>query len=172
MKNMADQPGVKGLVYNGDLYGIYMRLNRFLEELWKCASSSVPYMSIADQQRFAKYLDSIDSYRAWIQAQPELDLPETAPKNYPLPAKCPWTEVESDDINDLLRQLDDTMVELTNSQSARMPCRLISYDELRLTDYIAKMRQFLTGYIQKVQPLDIPESSPRDVVSGQGKTGV
>jgi hypothetical protein len=129
-------------------------------------------MSVADQARLAKYLDSVDTYRAWVQAQPELDLPETAPKNYDLPPKCPWTRVESDDINDLLRQLDDTMEELSNSQSARMPCRMISYDEKRITDYIEKMRNFLVNYIQKVQPLDIPESSPRNAVSGPGSGGV
>jgi hypothetical protein len=164
--------GVKGKVYNGDVFGIYLRMNRFLQELWKCASSSVPYMSTADQTRLAKYLNSIDAYVAWVQAQPELDLPETAPKDYALPSKCAWTNVESDDIDDILRQFDDAITELVNSQSARQPCRLISYDEDRITGYVEKMRRFLLDYIQKVQPLDIPESSPRDVVSGPGTGGV
>jgi hypothetical protein len=164
--------GIKGKVYNGDVYGIYLRMNRFLEELWKSASSSVPYMSKADQTRLEKYLDSIDAYVAWVQAQPELDLPETAPKEYALTPKCPWTRVESDDIDDILRQFDDSIEELINSQSARQPCKLITYDEQRTTAYVEKMRRFLLDYIQKVQPLDIPESSPRDVPAGTGKGGV
>ena len=164
-------PEIKGIVYNGDVFGIYLRLNRFLEELYKAASSSVPYMSGADQTRLATYLNSVDKYVEWVQAQPELDLPETAPKAYELPAKFAWTRVESDDLDDLLRQFDDAITELTNSQSARQPCRLISYDQARITSYIEKMRRFLLDYIQIVQPLDLPESSPREPLSGAGKLG-
>jgi hypothetical protein len=170
---MADTGvGIKGQVYNGDVVGIYNRVIRFSEEMWKCASSSVPYLSTADQARLGKYLDAIDAYNAWVQAQPELDLPETAPKSYVLDTPPATAEVESDDLNDVIRMMTDMKDELINSQSARMPCRLVSFDAVRLTDYVSKIRKFLTDYIQKVQPLDLPESSPRDAVSGTGKVGV
>ena len=165
---MADAP----YVTNGDVYGLYLRLDRYLTELYKCASNSVPYVSVADQQRIMSYFDAADRYVDWMQREPELDLPETSPKPYALPARCAWTRVESDDLNDLLRLMDDTMTELVGSQSARMPCRLISYDQVRFTAYIAKMRDFMLGYIQQIQPLDFPESSPRDIQSGPGKGGV
>ena len=66
-------------VYNDDIAGVYRRINRFLEELQKSASSNVSDVNKFDLDRIKSYIESLTKYIDWIIAQPQLDLPETHP---------------------------------------------------------------------------------------------
>ena len=82
------------------------------------------------------------------------------------------TEVENEEVNDLLRILSAARDEMVSSQSARMGSTLIRFDESRIRAVVAKAQAFLSDYIQTQTPLDLPESSPDAPLSGPGKTGV
>lgn len=159
------------VVYNMDVIGIYERLNRFIEEVTKAVSSNLSLTNEFDIGRLQSYLDSVDRYHAWIVAQPQMDLPETSPRAYTLKAPPPEIEIENEDMDDCLRQLRAARDEIINSQSARMPAGLIKPDSLRLTACIAKTRAFLADYVLPTQPLDLPESTPAQPMSGAGRTG-
>lgn len=53
-----------------------------------------------------------------------------------------------------------------------MSSNLIQFDQFRLEAILDKADIFITNYIQVVDPLDLPESSPQTLVTGPGKTGV
>lgn len=159
-------------VYNGDVVGLYNRINRFIEEAQKSVSADVSLTNSFDITRLNSYLDSVDRFQAWVVSQPLLDLPETSPRQYTLFPAIPAVEIENDDLDDIVRLLRLARDEMTNSQSARLSSGLIAPDSSRLTMIIAKTRKFLNDYIVPTQPLDLPESSPRDLMTGSGKIGV
>src|SRR5512137_2715394 len=107
----------QAITYNQDVVGLYDRIQRFIEEMNKSVSSNLSLTNEFDQERLAKYLDAIDRYHAWVQAQPHLDLPETAPQEYVLEALVVPTNVENESINDVIRLMCACRDELTNSQS-------------------------------------------------------
>jgi hypothetical protein len=159
-------------VLNQDVAGLHPRINRFLVEIHKSASSNISEMSAYDQNRVKTYLDAIDSYHAWVIGQPELDLPETSPRERGLEPDPELANVENENCNDLIRMMTTLRDEMTNGQSARRPSGLVSFDSTRLTACVAKCRSFMDAYVATVTPLDMPESSPMEAVSGKGKTGI
>ena len=159
-------------VNNHDIVGLYNRINDFMLELIKSVSSQGSQMNEFDQSGLGSYLDAVDSYHAWVIAQPQLDLPETAPTIYPLRTAVETPLVENESINDLIRMMTAMRGELVNSQSARQAAGLIPFDSARLTAIVKKARTFLIDYIKPVTPLDLPESSPEIESSGVGRTGI
>lgn len=159
-------------VNNHDIVGLYNRINRFLVELNKAVSSQTSEMNEFDQIRLDKYLAAIDAYHGWVIGQPQLDLPETAPKLYVLEEVSEMVVVENESINDIIRILVLCRDELISSQSAREPSGLNTFDSSRLTAIVAKVRAFLDTYIRPTTPLDMPESSPKVETSGSGLVGI
>lgn len=151
-------------VYNHDIVGIYNRMNRFIVELFRSVSANVSQMNVFDQTRLQTYLDGIRNYTAWVIAQPQLDLPETTPRKYVLEAPPAVGEVESEEVADLIRMLTLSRDELTDSQSARTGSGLIPFDQLRFMAVIDKADAFLQTYIKVTSPLDLPESSPDELI--------
>jgi hypothetical protein len=161
-----------GVIYNHDVVGIYNRMNRFLVELNRAASAGVSQTSTFDQGRLTSYLTNIKGYVAWVQGQPQLDLPETHPREYVLEPKPDISEVENEETNDLQRIFAAVRDEVISSQSARLASSLIKFDEVRILAVVGKAEAFLANYIATLTPLDLPESSPDAPLSGPGKTGV
>lgn len=161
-------------VYNHDVVGVYRRINRFIEEVSKSVSSSGSMMNEYDQTRLATYLDAIDSFIDWVVAQPQLDLPETHPRQYPLKASpiVKDEDIENESAIDVVRMLELARDEIVNGQSARLGSGLIVFDVNRIRAVVAKARNFLNDYIATVTPLDLPESSPMRTMTTPGRTGV
>lgn len=159
-------------VYNSDVAGLHRRMNRFITEVMLSASNQSSYMSSFDIDRLRKYLGAVKSYIAWVTSQPQLDLPETSPREYMLDADPVIAVVENEAITDILRMLEVAREEMVNGQSARWPCGLMVFDVNRVLAIIAKIEAFLTDYVEKITPLDLPESTPSRAVSPKGSTGV
>lgn len=167
---MPTQQGV--VVYNHDVKGLVERLNRFREELYKSVSSSLGGMNAFDIARLKQYIAAIRTFQAWVESQPQLDLPESHPKPYNVEPAIQMGNVENEDVNMLLTLMELASDELTSSQSARMPAGLVSFDASRLRAVVDKAESFLLSYIEVATPLDLPESSPQEADSGKGKTGI
>lgn len=164
--------GEKEVVYNHDVAGIHRRLNRFIIEMIKSVSNAGSLMNEFDQTRLASYLSAIKAYVSWVVSQPNLDLPETSPRAYPLDANPVYDLVENESVVDVVRMLELVRDEVVNSQSARNAAGLTKFDEARLLAIVTKVENFLATYIAAVTPLDLPESSPMRVASTAGKTGI
>lgn len=165
---MAEVPHV----YNHDVAGIHRRINRFILELDHSASAGTSQVSAHDQERLGAYLGAITSYVDWVVAQPQLDLPETHPRQHLLDANPNPSNGENESVRDLITLLEITRDEVVNGQSARHAAGLISFDEQRLRAVVAKAEAFLENYIQTVTPLDLPETSPMRAMVNPGKGGV
>lgn len=160
-------------VFNHDVVWLYKQLGRFHQELAKSQSSPVSGMIAPDQQRLQSYIDNLRSAITFVQDMPILDLPETHPRPYTLEPFPEETNVENESINVLLRLMRAAAVELSNSQSARFSSRLQPFDEARFVAIINKVEAFLKNYIQtSAVPLDIPESSPEENMTTDGRMGV
>jgi hypothetical protein len=159
-------------VFNTDIFGLVRRLNRAIFELIKSASANIIDMNAFDQGRLTAYIGGLRSYVAWVVAQPQLDLPESSPDPIQIAAgpQIP-ASMENDAIMDLVEMLRRARVELVNSQSARQSTGLITYDHNRFLSILNKAENFLNQYIKIVQPVDAPESTPRDSDTGTGRTG-
>lgn len=158
--------------YNHDIVGLYNRINRFIKEAMKNASSNNSAVNGFDLNRLKSYLSAIRFYHDHVQAAPELDLPETTPRLYTLREAPVVPDMENESIADICRLLELGRDELINSQSARQGAKLISFDSDRLLQVVTKTEKFLSEYVEKATPLDLPESSPRAPVTGDGNVGI
>jgi hypothetical protein len=160
--------------YNHDVAGLCTRMHRFIVEGKKCVSSGMAQVSTFDQERLATYLNAIDGYADWVVSQPQLDLPETHPRELvvPLMPDDDVENIENESLRDVCRLWKLAILELASSQSSRSSSGLVKFDEARLRAIVGKSRALLENYIKTIDPLDLPESSPAYAMSGPGKTGV
>ena len=158
--------------YNYQVAGLIRRLRRFRFESVKAASSALAHVNEHDMRRSKTYLDAAEAYMNWVVSQPQLDLPESTPREIDLgePEKLDMPENES--LVDLMVMYELLEKEIGDSQSSRLGDSIISHDEKRMRDLIAKMRAFLENYVSEILPLDLPESSPLRDQTGEGRTGV
>jgi len=160
-------------VFNHDVVWMYDMLRRFHQEMAKSQSAPVSGMIVPDQLRFESYLAQMRSALEWVQNTPLLDMPETHPRPYSLPAFPAEINVENESINVILRLIRASAVELTNSQSSRFSSRLQPFDQERIVAVIDKLDAFLNNYIRsQAVPLDLPESSPEESIGTDGLMGV
>jgi hypothetical protein len=158
-------------VYNHDVVGLHRRINRFIEEF--AHSQSSPWSDFLDHDlaRARSYLNAAKVYKAWVVAQPQLDLPETHPREYTLDDNPPIPEIENESVRDLINLMILTRDEMTASQSARVGSGLLSFDAIRFDSIIAKAEAFLDNYVEPATPLDLPESSPMKEITPAGRGG-
>jgi hypothetical protein len=162
-------------VYNHDIVFIADNLTRFVVEAWKSSSAGTSGVSDFDKDRFNSYLDAIDAAHDHVLGQPGLDLPETHPTAWPIepfPIELATTDVESEEINHLIRMFAVCWDELVHGQSSRVGSGLNEFDSARLRSYVEKARKFLSDYVARTAPLDVPESSPKEKHSGPGNRGL
>ncbi len=160
------------IVYNHDISGFSRRINRFIVELIKSVSSSSSLVNNFDQTRLQSYIGALRGYLAWVNEQPQLDLPDTHPRSYALDADPEVPDMENESMVDAVRMLELARDELCRSQSARNASGLLTFDSDRLEAIVNKVDSFLNTYIAEVTPLDFPESSPQTELTGPGQTGV
>jgi len=159
-------------VYNLDVTYLADKLARYAYEVMKSVSANLAFTNEFDMARMLKYLDDVDAAVKYVLAQPQLDMPESHPMLHPIEPFPTVPNMESDELDHAARLLRAGYVELANSQSARMPAGLLAFDAARISALVQKNRNWLTDYVQKRQPMDLPESSPQQPMTGDGRPGV
>ena len=159
-------------VYNQDVASLCRRIARYADEVHKARSNAVADMSEFDITRVKSYSAGLRQFHAWIIGQPQLDLPEWTPTAENLPDWEDHDRVENEAVNDLVRDLHTMWFELVNSQSGRVSTGLVSFDSDRFIAQLDKLDSFVSDYIENVQPLDLPETTPTHETSGPGRLGV
>jgi hypothetical protein len=169
---MADVNNEPTGVYNLDVTYVNDKLCRYAFEVVKSVSSALAATTEFDMKRMYAYLDDIDTAVAYVKAQPQLDLPESHPTMHDIEKFPEIPNMESDEMDHVARLLRSARTELINSQSARMGAGFLPFDAARVTALVAKTRQWLTDYVAKRTPMDLPESSPQQPMTGHGQGGV
>lgn len=157
--------------YNIDVHSIVRRYNRILEEIARSQSSGVSFTNPFDVNRIASYVIAMRNFQNFVVAQPLLDCPETGPTEIALPENPRMPVLENESMMDVINLVEIARDEVANSQSARMPTNLLKFDKDRQDSYLAKIEQLMM-YIASSEPLDLPESSPMQDVTGSGRQGV
>lgn len=157
--------------YNIDVHSIVRRYNRILEEIARSQSSGVSFTNPFDVNRIASYVVAMRNFQNFVVAQPLLDCPETGPTEIALPENPRMPVLENESMMDVINLVEIARDEVANSQSARMPTNLLKFDKDRQDSYLAKIEQLMM-YIASSEPLDLPESSPMQDVTGSGRQGV
>lgn len=157
--------------YNTDIHSIVRRYNRMLVEIQRSQSSGVSFVNPFDVARVRSYVAAMQNYQAFIVSQPLLDCPETGPTELALPENPKMPMIENESAFDAIQLIEIARDEISNSQSSRMPTNLLAFDYDRQKSYLEKIGKLL-DYVAASEPLDLPESSPMQVVSGPGNLGV
>lgn len=161
-----------GTVKNRDVVYLCDKTSRYAFEVMHSASSDMSFTNEFDTARMLAYLGDIDAAIAYIQAQPQLDLPESHPMDHPIEPFPEIRNMESDELDHILRLLQAIYIEAANCQSARAAAGLIGFDAGRLTAVVSKARNWITEYMAARQPMDLPESSPQQLPAPPGRHGV
>lgn len=169
---MADTSSNPTGVYNLDVTYINDKLCRYAGEVIKCVSANLAFVNEFDMERMLKYLGDVDTAILYVTSQPQLDMPESHPTLHPIEAFPEVPDMESDELDHVARILKTTRTELVNSQSARMGAGLLPFDSRRVTALVAKSRQWLMEYVGVRLPMDLPETSPQEAMTGSGRGGV
>lgn len=160
------------ITYNYQVAGLVRRLRRFRFETNKAASSALASVNGSDFTRAKTYLAAVESYLNWVVSIPQLDLPESTPREIDLGKQEDLEMPENESLVDLMEMYNLLELEIGHSQSSRMGDSIISHDEKRMRELLNKMNLFLDNYVATVLPLDLPESAPLRGQTGPGRTGV
>ena len=157
-------------VYNHDVVSMLAQVQRFMKEMSLSVSSNLSEFSTADRTRLVSYITRLKGFKEWVVDQPELDLPESSPREFLVEDADVVTDIENLDITQIGRLLHVLIIELGNSQSARKPAGLTVHDAKRFDTIVAKIESFLE-FVEEEEALDLPESSPKAPMSGAGNSG-
>jgi hypothetical protein len=156
--------------YNHDIESLSDKINRFIVELGLSETANIHGTNEFDMARFNSYLEGLRILQAWINATPQLDLPNTYPRKFCLTNIVDMPAIESDGVRTLIRLLELMRDELVRGQSTRQASGLGTYDNERLTMTIAKCQALLDN-VESVDGLDYPNSAPTTNVTGGGAIG-
>lgn len=159
-------------VNNMDIQAVVRYCKRFQYDTVKAVSANLQMVTEADKVRQLQYLDVIESKLDTIMAQPQLDLPEWTPEILDLGTLNELPVPENEALVTQAKYYDIMIVELCDSQSARMGTGLIAPDIERVRKILARMRMHVNAFIMVTQPIDVPESSPMRLSTGAGRTGI
>ena len=154
--------------HNHDIEMLHVELCRYIEEALKAQSANLGMIRTQDMNRFLSYIQRYEDFVGFVNGLPEVDSPETHPDIYKLEEYPPVERVENERINMMVRLLDMARKELANSASSRAPSGMLVFDSDRQLSYMAKIRTLLG---LPVQPIDFPESSPRNASITDGRLG-
>lgn len=161
-------------VINADVAGLAERADEVIYEVAKSQSANLTDMRPFDRERISQYNAMLRRYKGWVVAAPDVDLPETHPRVYPIKyiSKDISDDVENKAIRDLIRFYRSLITELVNAQSARLANGLTQHDSRRFDLVMDKVEAFLEDYVDETQPLDMPESAPSSDAVDSGYKGV
>lgn len=161
-------------VVNADVAGLAERTDEVIFEIAKSQSANLTDMRPFDRTRIDEYNSMLKRYAAWVVDAPDVDLPETHPRAYPVKyiSKDISDDVENKSVRDLVRFYRSLITELTNSQSARLANGLTTHDKRRFDLVMEKIENFLQDYVDETQPLDMPESAPSSDAVESGYRGI
>ena len=159
---------------NQDVAGLVERTDEVIYEIAKSQSANLTDMRPFDRTRINEYNGMLKRYAEWVSDAPDIDLPETHPRNYPIKyiSADVDADVENKALRDLIRMYRALITELSNSQSARAANGLTTHDKRRFDLVLEKVEKFLVDYVDNTQPIDMPESAPSSDAIGPGYKGI
>jgi hypothetical protein len=150
---------------------LYNMIIRFIVEVQKSQSANTSVNNDFDLKRYKTYFNALRVKISVMKHPSSLDLPETDPYLFALRELPELVDKENEVINQLSLFMRAMALELRKSQSADNSSGIVSFDRTRLLALVEECETYITDYAMNVQPLDLPESTPRAPVQGPGLDG-
>jgi len=147
---------------NMDLASLVRYIDRYILELANSTSSGTTDWRDADINRLKAYLEAIKMRKQAIFEQPQLDCPKTNRVAYVI-NDCPVIPaMDNDNVRDVCEILVMIREELAQAPgSVNIPNGLAAPDAARFDVYIQKLEQYISTFLEPVEPIDLPETSPQ-----------
>lgn len=157
---------------NLDIVSIVGQVIKIAIDLHGSQTANVIGLHPADAVRIKSYSVALKDFLKTVQGNPLMDRPETTPNfEVPLQAFPALPQIENQPLMDCIHIMHVTYLETVASQSSRWGNKLLTYDYARTLSYIERLDK-LVEHMERVYPLDMPESSPMHPVSQTGYTGL
>jgi hypothetical protein len=163
---------IPNAIHNMDIERLYDMHNRVVFEIQKSASESGTSFHEADIGRIKAYSKWIQDFKEWVVKRPRQDHPETHPELIDLEAPINFQKGENDAFNQLQRMVIAARDELVMSASANQTTWLDDPDSIRFDQHWEKIDSLVSDHIDEITTVDTPESSPREIGQGKGRTHV
>ena len=158
---------------NHDVAGLVRRLDRALVEVTKSQSTTISGTLHFDAARLKSYISAARSYRSWASGEPFMDCPASAPLYIEVPCYGVIQPMDNDSAYDIAQLIDTAILELQSADSGRVSNGFpVKEDGIRFDNTINRIEKLVVNFMDKVEPIDYPESSPRAPSTGQGNTGL
>ena len=152
---------MSNITLNMDIASLVRYLDRYIIELMDSTSSSTTDVRNADKIRLTSYIDALKKRKLAIFDQPELDCPKTNRVSYELPELPEIKPMDNDMIKDVIELLVMIRQEVAQAPgSVNMPNGYTLPDSIRFDVYVTKLEQYVATFLEPVEPLDLPETSP------------
>lgn len=180
MPNGTENPARTDLA-NIDIRGLVARLDRMRMEIGRSQSADMPNGLLpSDRDRIVDYISDYKAYWEYVQSIPIPDSPEAhgvftvaVPDDSHI--RDP-SQIENEDLAQILYQCQVYRIEMVNSQSARLIQGFMPTpeghpgDRVRFSEGIRRIEN-LVAYVGATQPSDRPESTPRAMPVPPGQLG-
>ncbi len=145
---------------NFNIKSIYSQLNIFIVEMQASASAGTQDVLDDDKTRIKSWINALAEYSDKVlKGTKMLDLPNVHPR----PKTLEDPPAKSNPVNKFLAELIDMIAEirdqLMESSSSNISNGLITFDQIRLDNGIQKLDDYMTDFVDMVEPLDEPETT-------------
>jgi len=147
---------------NFNIKAIYSQVNIFIVEMQASASASTQTLLEDDKTRINSWIHALHDYSDKVlKGTKMLDLPNVHPRGKSLPDAPPKKEVTNKFITELVDMLSEVRDQLLESSSSNISNGLITFDQTRYDNGLTKLDEYMTGYVEEIEPLDEPETTKR-----------
>lgn len=151
---------------NFNIKAVYSQVNIFIVEMQASASAGTQTLLDDDKSRINTWIDSLQEYSDKVlKGTKMLDLPNVHPRGKTLPDAPAKKEVTNKFITELVDMLVEIRDQLLESSSSNISNGLITFDQIRYDNGLQKLDDYMTTYVEEVEPLDEPETTKRSTGS-------
>lgn len=147
---------------NFNIKAVYSQVNIFIVEMQASASAGTQTLLEDDKTRINSWINALQEYSDKVlKGTKMLDLPNVHPRGKTLPDPPPKQEVVNKFITELVDMLVEVRDQLLESSSSNISNGLITFDQVRYDNGLQKLDDYMTSYVEEVEPLDEPETTKR-----------
>ena len=147
---------------NFNIKAVYSQINIFIVEMQASASAGTQTLLDDDKARINSWIDALQEYSDKVlKGTKMLDLPNVHPRGKSLPDAPVKKEVVNKFITELVDMLAEIRDQMLESSSSNISNGLISFDQVRYDNGLGKLTEYMSGYVEEVEPLDEPETTKR-----------
>lgn len=143
---------------NIDVMNACKHIRLFRTEVHQSGSADVFNYDAYDLERLETYIARFERVVAFIAASPKLDLPKWHRNEMDIPAYNGDLDVQSANVEYILRVLDAAYFEIAESQSSDLSNGLEDADKGRLDKLIQRLKDWVQA-IKDSEQVDMPETA-------------